>query len=351
LKVLLLSRYDQLGASSRLRFFQFLPALATEGIGVHVQALLGNDYLHRIYKGRNALFHAAMGVIRRVNVLVASGQYDVLWLEKELFPWLPFWFERGWLTERPVLVDYDDAIFHNYDLHRHRLVRRLLGRKVDHLMRCAAAVTVGNAYLATRAREAGAKRIAVLPTVVDTTRYALRSVGNASKCRIGWIGTPKTARYLENVESALIDVSGKDDVLITLIGSGSVNLRGVPLEMREWSEATEARDISLLDVGIMPIPDEPWERGKCGYKLIQYMASGIPVVASPVGANKELVKHGENGFLANSPTQWSHYLRLLIRDPDLRRHMGLAGRRQVEKQYSVDSVVPKLALLLKSLRS
>ena len=132
------------------------------------------------------------------------------------------------------------------------------------------------------------------------------------------------------------------------VGRGSVprsTLPAVPTEHVPWTEAAEVAAIAEFDVGIMPLADEPWERGKCGYKLIQYMACGLPVVASPVGVNRQIVEHGVNGFLAETPTQWDEALRTLLADPALRQRMGQAGRQKVERQFSLQVTGPKVGCL------
>lgn len=118
-------------------------------------------------------------------------------------------------------------------------------------------------------------------------------------------------------------------------------------ENRVWSEMNEVSDIQAFDVGIMPLADTPWEQGKCGYKLIQYMACGIPVVASAIGANREIVSHGVDGFLATTHAEWSGYLKQLLENPDLRREMGLRGREKVERKYSVQARLPELIRILR----
>ena len=157
-----------------------------------------------------------------------------------------------------------------------------------------------------------------------------------------------TAPYLTLVQSALAEVCQHGDVRVVIVGAQHVQLSGVPIETRGWSEETEVKEIQSFDVGIMPLPDEPWERGKCGYKIIQYMACGKPAVASPVGANQQIVADGVDGFLAATPTQWSWALRTLRDDYSLRARMGKAAQRKVEREYSLQVTAPRLASLLRS---
>ena len=172
MKLLVLSRYDRLGASSRLRMLQYLPALARAGIEADIVPFFDNAYLEALYAGRRLPLATAGYYLRRMNHLLRAGRRDAIWLEKELLPWLPWGVERRLLPRGvPLVSDYDDAVFHRYDLHRRRPVRRLLGRKIDGVMAGSALVMAGNAYLAERARAAGAPKVEIVPTVVDAAAY------------------------------------------------------------------------------------------------------------------------------------------------------------------------------------
>src|SRR5205807_236821 len=191
-------------------------------------------------------------------------------------------------------------------------------------MREARLVIVGNDYLAGHARRAGGRRREYLPTVIDASRYRVATAAADATYTIGWIGSPLTARYLPLVRDALAEVCRDERARVMVVGAGPVTLDSVPIEARPWSEATEVAELERFDVGIMPLPDGPWERGKCGYKLIQYMACGRPVVASPVGMSAQIVEHGVTGLLARTSADWVAALRAL-RDPALRARMPWAG--------------------------
>lgn len=276
-----------------------------------------------------------------------------MWIEKEALPWLPAAIEIGFfrIAGVPIVLDYDDAIFHAYDRHRNPLVRALLGAKIDRVMQAADLVSVGNPYLGARARAAGARRIAELPTVVDLRHYPTdpRRPSADEPLTIGWIGSPITSPYLERLRPALAALAARIPVRLLLIGAAPTALAGFPVERVAWSEASETAEIARCDVGVMPLPDLPWERGKCGYKLIQFMAASLPVVASPVGVNRDIIIAGETGFLAERDADWVEALTHLQRDPDLRRRMGAAGRRRVEESYSLAAVAPRFADLLRRL--
>ena len=344
MKILLLSRYGPLGASSRVRSYQYLPYLKAHGIDVTVAPLLGDDYVKSLYFGRAKPLFSIFGTyLRRVGNILNSRSFDLFWIEKELFPWMPAWAEMI-LTRAsmPYIVDYDDAIFHRYDLNPRRIVRTFLGNKIDKIMRHADVVVAGNKYLANYAIHAGAKMVEYIPTVINLDRYSIKGRTNATEFKIGWIGSPKTAKYLNLVKPAISQLHKQGNVSLSLVGPGHLELDELPINILSWSEETEVADIQDFDVGIMPLPDSPWERGKCGYKLIQYMACGKPVVASPVGANTEIVEHGVNGFLAGSTEEWLESLTILRDNPDLRKKMGMAGRRMLENKYCIQVTAPKL---------
>ncbi len=349
MRVLALTRYGDLGASSRVRLGQFLPALAAAGIAVEVSPLLGDGYIRRLYRGagRGGLA-TAQAYLRRARRLAAGPQPDLIWLEKEVLPYLPAWAERALLGRAPYVVDYDDATFHVYDRHPSRLVRAALGHKIDRLMRRAAVVVAGNAYLADRAQRAGAVRVEVLPSVVDLDHYATApSAPDAhARPRIGWIGSPGSEILLSVVAPALAAVTASGDADVVLIGTSAAALPGVPHERRTWTEATEVADLARLDIGIMPVSDEPFTRGKCGYKLVQYGAAWLPSVASPVGVNTEIVRDGETGFFATTPAEWEHALRRLAADPGLRASMGSVARARIERDFTVRAVAPRLIAAL-----
>lgn len=345
----MLPRYDVLGASSRLRMLQYIPALEAAGIHVDAAPLLDNRYVSDLYSGRISPARILRAYVRRLWILWTARGHELIWLEKELFPWLPAWLERLVLPARmPLVVDYDDAVFHRYDQHRSRLVRWLLGRKIDRVMRRADMVIVGNDYLAERARAAGSMHVEWLPTVVDLQRYAPRTIEESSdEVIIGWIGSPATAHYLHLVAPALAAVASRHAIRCVAIGARPDQVSDTPFEAWPWSESTEVSMLYRIHIGIMPLPNEPWEQGKCGYKLIQYMACGLPVVASPVGVNMQIVQTGENGELAEGIAEWSQAIERLVTDVDRRRRMGEAGRQSVQRDYSLQAQAERLAGMLR----
>ena len=344
MKVLLLSRYGPLGASSRVRFLQYLPYFQSQGVEVTVRPLLSDTYLRALYNGGSRWREVVKGYAGRILALLGARRFDVVIIEKELFPFMPAIAERYLgLIGVPYVADYDDALFHRYDCHANPWVRRLLGQKIDSVMRHAAIVIAGNNYLAERAYRAGANRVEIIPTVVDTERYQPKQKAVGEVPIIGWIGTPQTSRYLKPLLPVFKSLKNDMPVRFVAVGANPEDFEGTPVEAWPWSEETEVESVQQFDIGIMPLVDSPWERGKCGYKLIQYMACGVPVVASPVGVNREIVVSDKNGLFADSAGEWDKALRTLLNaDPDVRKRMGGAGRARVVEWYSVQAQASRL---------
>jgi glycosyltransferase involved in cell wall biosynthesis len=350
IRVQALPKYSRLGASSRLRIFQYLPYLAEAGFQLAAAPFFTDEYLHVLNQDRSPSWKLIGDAYRKRWKVVRTFSADsLIWLEYEFFPWLPAWLEP--LSPRQtarLVVEYDDAVFHRYDRHRAFWVRWLLGRKIDRIMSRSRLVIAGNQYLADRALQAGASRVEVIPTAVDLDRYRLRNREPEAEFRIGWIGSSSTAQYLELVKEPLQALLSKGRCRFMLIGGRPLNWDLPGLEFLQWSEEKETSYLATLDVGIMPLPDDLWARGKCGYKLIQYMAAGLPVVASPVGVNQILVD-GNNGFLARSAKEWIHALEALRDHPELRHSMGEAGRRKVELEYCTRVTAPRLVRLFQEI--
>jgi hypothetical protein len=183
MRILVLTKYGRMGASSRMRLWQYLPWLQDAGINVVVQPLLSDELLQARYqRGSYGLSQLLAAYVRRCQVLMQRHHFDLVWIDKEALPWWPLWIELALLRGIPYVLDYDDAIFHNYDQHPSMLVRLLYGRRIDNLMRGARLVVAGNEYLAQRARDAGSKHVEIIPTVIDLERYTLTTDPVACPC-------------------------------------------------------------------------------------------------------------------------------------------------------------------------
>lgn len=351
MKVLVLSRYASLGASSRVRFLQYLPYFKSHGVDVTVKPLFSNSYVSALYSGGSKWKEVLKGYFSRFFILFTAHKYDLVIIEKELFPYMPATAERLLrLIGVSYLVDYDDATFHSYDLSNKTIIKRLLGKKIDIVMRCSSVVTTGNKYLAERAQKAGAKNIKIIPTVVEASRYNVVKKPTNQVPIVGWIGTPKTSTYLQPLLPVFEKIKKDIPVRFVAVGARPEDFAGTAVEAWPWTEETEVTSIQQFDIGIMPLKDSPWERGKCGYKLIQYMACGVAVVASPVGVNCEMVEQDVNGELACSNDDWEKALRsLLSAGSTVINSMGLAGNSKVNEWYSLEVQAPEfLSIIVKA---
>lgn len=353
INVLAFTRYDSLGASSRVRFMQFSSALADHNVSLTVQTLLPNGYVKSLQTGQGRFGFIFNAYIKRLFAALRiriSSDIDVIWIEKELFPWIPYFLEHlFWPRRIPVILDYDDAVFHIYDKNPNYCIRSIFSNKHVNLINDAHMVFAGNSYLKSYAIASFAKRVEIIPTVIDLSKYNPVNLSTRIQHpRIGWIGQAATSKYLKDLLSLLNDLQVNNICEINTIG---YEFKEFSFQYTPWSDETEAADIANFDIGIMPLAGDHFERGKCGYKLIQYMACGLPVIASPVGVNCEIVEHGVNGFLASTIDEWSVAIKILLDDPALRAKMGAAGRKMVEKKYNTTVVSKQIASYFHSISS
>ena len=353
--ILVLSKYSRMGASSRLRTYQYIPFLEANGYKVEISCLYDDEYLETYYATNNRDF---IKVIRcyfaRLLKLFSFYKYDTLYIEKELFPYMPAFFERGLkLCGVKYIVDYDDAVFHNYDSSKNIFVRFFLSKKIDAVMKCSYSVIVGNDYLYNRAKSSGAKKITKIPTVIDASRYSIKDFKqNSAKLIIGWIGSPYTQKYLKDIADPLRQLSKTLEFKLKLIGANSdilQHLYGIETELIPWSEGSEVENIRSFDVGIMPLPDEKFEHGKCGYKLIQYMACGIPVVASDIGVNKDIIEGSESGFLVKDSKYWDKAIIQILSDKEKYKKYSDNARKAVIEEYCMQVQQKKILGLFEEL--
>jgi len=338
MRILMLPRYTARGASSRYRCWQYVPGLRRAGHEVDIKPLMSDGYLTKLYRtGRRGWRWLAAGYASRLLDALRARRYDAVVCEQEAFPFLPAAVELiiTKLNARFIL-DYDDAAYCKYE--RWPVLRK----KIARLMAAAEMVVVGNNHLAGYARKF-TPHVTVIPTVVDLAAYPNHQDATpSSTIRIAWIGTPMTANYLKPLIPELERLQTKHpNVGFRFIGAGSLPTNGLRIESREWSAATEGQLLSECDIGIMPLCDTEFTRGKCGLKLIQYMACGLPVVASPVGVNRKIVEENRNGFLAATSGEWFEKLEALVENAELRRRLGESGRSKVAAEYTVEQGLAK----------
>lgn len=349
IKLLILSKYGSLGASSRLRSLDYIKYFDKKGIQSKVSALFDNEYLERLYsKKKTSKLSLLKYYLNRLKLVFCDlKKYDVIFIEKELFPYLPGVFEKIiTYANIPYIVDYDDAIFHNYDMTTSKIKRILLQHKLKPLLSNASYVTVGNSYLEALAIKNGAKNVIKLPTVIDINRYFDEPVSSFDVINIGWIGSPSTTKYLKLMWPVFEKLKRYTNIELITIGADKIDDCPIPLKQYPWTLNSECEILKCISIGIMPLEDGPWERGKCGYKLIQYMASSKPVIASNVGFNSEVVTP-DVGFLADTEEEWVEAFESFLEKPELMASMGVKARCRVEQHYTLQINSEILSQLIK----
>lgn len=320
--------------SSRFRVRQHLPRLAAQGVDVtDVQPRIDRHAdllpprLNRVRALRwptKALTHVVKAASRGPDA-ARTYQGDVTWLQRELVPGVPSWEP---LLRRPMVLDVDDAIWLSPPAGK--AMARTLARAAD-------VVVAGNRYLAEWFGP-HARRLEILPTAVDTERYTPRPRADEGRFVIGWIGTSSNLGFVREIAPALQAVlQARPEAELHVVSNAPPDLPGVPPErvrFVRWSPDVEVSALQAFDVGLMPLADEPWTRGKCAFKMLQYMACGQPVVVAPVGMNADVLDKAELGFAARTRSDWSEALIALAEDRDRAAAMGAAGRRVVEAEYS-----------------
>jgi glycosyltransferase involved in cell wall biosynthesis len=292
-------------------------------------------------------------VYRRMRFVIAIERgWDVIVLHRELLPVGPPILERMLARKGiPIVYDFDDAIFLGDVSEAKRRLRWLRwGGKTGTICRLSAHVIVGNRYLKDYALKY-TEHVSVVPATIDTDSYTPKdSIEIRDQPVIGWSGSRSTLKDLRPVEPALNALRRSLNFRLKVIGSESFSFSGLEVESKNWSARSDIEDLKSFDIGIMPLSDNPWNRGKCGGKALQYMAVGVPTVVSPVGVNSEIVEDGKNGFIARSEQEWVEKLSLLISDEEVRKRFAKEGRRTVEERYSAKVHAPRMLGILERVR-
>lgn len=337
----------------RFRLEQWEPHLRRLGVDVTYAAFEDPELSATLHKPGNvarkvSLIAKAVG--RRGGVIRNLRDYDAVYLFREAALFGPPIFER--LVHRsgvPTIFDFDDAVFVPYVSPSNGYLSYLkFPAKTKTICRLATHVIAGNTYLAEYARQTN-QNVSIVPTTIDTEKYEyIKRQDDNLVPVIGWSGSFSTVQHLDSLAGAIKRLAKKEHFRLVVIGSPVYKLDGVDVEALPWRSATEVSDLRQIDIGIMPLPDESWSRGKCGLKALQYMALGIPTVCSPVGVNSEIIQDGVNGFLAATEDDWVEKLTQLLHDKSLRARLGAAGRETVEKKYSAAVQAPRVFEILHS---
>jgi len=283
------------------------------------------------------------GSLKRRKLFKQAAEFDGVFLHKKGLNFLDaFWLRK---YSKKIIYDFDDAIMYNpktpdQDSLSHFIpFRRTVG--------LADAVIAGNPYLANHAKRFN-PNVEILPTGLDTNAYKLQPrPENNGKIRLVWIGSKSTLQYFAEIRPALEEISSRlDNVVLRIICDDFPDLQNIPIEKRLWSEDTQVTDLATSDIGLAPLPDNRFTKGKCGFKILQYAAVGLPIVASPVGVNAQYIQQDSNGFLAESASDWVNKICQLIGEPKLRKQMGQSAKEMAQK-FDLKTLGPKLAKLIR----
>ena len=308
-------------SSSRYRVLQYLPFLKEQGVDVSVHP--------RQQRWRDKL--------QFYNTL---GQYDLLVIQRKLFTPVEFWYIRQ--KAKKIVYDFDDAVMYRSSgsASSTSFSRRL---KFGYMMKRVDYVIAGNQFLKSEVLPYN-EHVAVIPTTIDLSRYSAKEEADQRNViTIGWLGSSSTLKYLRPLIPVLEKTYRKHpNVQLKIVCDRFLDSLNLPVIKKRWASEEEEADLKSFDIGIMPLTDDLWSRGKCGLKILQYYSVGVPVVCTPVGINGEIVKDGVNGFWARNETEWEERLLTLIEEEGLRREMGINGRRTVEEGYSLEVNAPRL---------
>lgn len=328
--------------SQRFRFEQYLEGLGEAGYTFDFSYLLdARD--DRIFYGRGNLIGKAMVILRglatRLSQLINWRRYDLVFVQREGIMLGTCFLEKFLARRLPLIYDFDDSIWiQNVSEANARFAFLKTTKKIPEMIAASSMVLAGNDYLADFARTYN-KNVEIIPTTIDTRLYTPREVGKTSDSPVlvGWSGSFSTIQHFKLAIPFLKELKTRfgERVEFRIIGDANYFCEELGVQGRPWKADSEVADLQEFDIGIMPLPDDEWSRGKCGLKGLQYMAVGVPTLMSPVGVNRDIIEHGENGFLPASPEQWIECLSELVNSAELRRKLGHAGRKTVEQHYSV----------------
>ncbi len=328
----------------RFRFEQYLGFLEENGYECTLSYIISEKDDRILY---NKGFYLQKAIIaikswwKRLNDLKRANEFDIIFIYREALLTASTKFEKAFSkSSAKVIFDFDDAIWlPNVSSSNKSLQKLKKPSKVNSIISYADLVFAGNNYLAEYARKYNSE-VVVIPTTIDTNYHVPKSKENQDKVVIGWTGTQTTLKYLEILEPVFKELKDiyKEKVAFQIICDHQWESNLVDVEFVEWQKENEIAQLQEFDIGVMPLIDDAWSRGKCGFKGLQYMALGIPAILSPVGVNKEIINDGENGFLANTNDEWKSILEKLIKDKELRVSIGNKARKTILDKYSVEAI-------------
>jgi len=352
LKILGLSLFGRKGASSRYRLYQYIPLLEQKGIKITAYPLIndraydvfmGVKKVHPVLKPFHRIFLVLTAMIKRFFHILKAGSFDAVYIQKDVLPSFYLFILKK--LNKNLIFDLDDAIYENHATVKPSLFSldnlffRLRKNNLNKILLSAKSVTVTAPYLAEYVKKHN-ENVHVITGPIDCSLYEVLGKKDTGKKVIGWIGSPVTAKYVQDILPAFAELQKRyPDIEIHIVGSKPFEVSGINIKFFDWTEESEIGLLSQFDIGIMPLTDDKWSKGKGGLKILQYFAMEIPVVCSPVGINKELVNDGINGYHAKNMVEWTEKLGKLIENKSLREEFGIAGRKTVEEKFDLIKAV------------
>ena len=331
---------ENVAPGQRLKYEQYFDHWRANGYDVVVSPFMTRRFQSIVYQpGRilEKVLWVGWGYLRRIRDFLRLPFYDGAYIFLWVTPLgLPFFKGLFAAAGKRFVYDIDDMVFLGHSSEANRFIQVLKGRrKMPFLMGRADHVIVCTPYLKAFVQRHNPKTTDISSTI-DTDSYVpVNPYTNDRRLTVGWSGSHSTAKYLHLLDDVLKEMAGEIDFRLKVIGDPGFSMDAVEVDAQEWSEATEVQDLQEIDIGLYPLPDEEWVLGKSGLKALQYMALGIPTVATRVGANSRIIRDGENGFLVVDQEGWKNRLRELASTPDLRRQIGERATRTVSERFSV----------------
>ncbi len=317
-------------AASRYRVLQYLPYLKEHGVQATVLPF-------------------QKGFFKKLKLFKSVNEYDILFIQRKRFPIL--WLKYIRKNARRIVYDFDDSVMYRNS----RAANPESNTRVKmfkNMVNASDYVIAGNEYLQKNTTPF-THNVTIIPSPIDMSLYPLKKYSEKNdNITLGWIGATGSIHYLEKMKPVFEALGKKyEDLRLKIICNVFFDCDNITVEKKLWSEQEEVADIQSLDIGLMPLMDDPWSHGKCGLKILQCLATGVPVVCSPAGVNKEIVKNGVHGFWANTREEWIEKLEILINDPDRRERMGMEGRKRVIEHYSLEANAPRMLKIFQQLSS
>lgn len=345
-RIVYFTKYTDAGPTSRYRVYQYKSYLENNGFNVTIKPLFPTQYILDLYgKGKKNWLILLPRYVQRFFQILFLKNYDILYIEYELFPYAPILLEKiALLGKKNVVIDYDDATFHTYDKNSYKFIQTLLGNKIYQLVKKASVVITGSPYL-TKVLSAYNNNIVEIPTSINFNKYQQKSQPKLnyeiSSFKIGWLGSKNTSVNVITLKNVFLQLQKKHPIQLLLIGFDKqllTQLEGVNYQYIQWNANTEIETIYSFDVGIMPLEEDiPFNHGKCGFKLIQYMACGIPTISTPLLANVKINRDNNNLFARTDEDWIKAFEEVVINKEKYKNIVGSKNKEIVQAYYCVET--------------